>query len=54
MPNTTIAYKYPKASVSEGQVEALKTNKLAYGAKSANITSDDIYWILTIVWPGFD
>lgn len=53
MPDTTMVYKYPKASVSENQVEALKTNKLAHGAKSAAITSDDTYWILTIVWPGF-
>ncbi|WP_157374743.1 hypothetical protein [Burkholderia ubonensis] len=54
MSDTTMIYKYPKASVSEDQINALATNKLAYGAKSAKVTSDDTYWILTITWPTFD
>jgi hypothetical protein len=52
MPDATVIDKYPKATVSDADVQQIRTDKLNNGAKSCVLTEDDTSWILTTVWPG--
>ena len=52
MPDQTVVDTYPKATVTQAQVQQIKADKLANGAKSSVITEDPTNWILTTVWPG--
>jgi hypothetical protein len=52
MPDQTTTDTYPKATVTQAQVQAIQADKLQNGAKSCTLTSDATNWILTTVWPG--
>ncbi len=52
MPDTTVVEKFPKATTTRAQVEAVQAQHLSAGAKSSLITDDGTNWVLTTVWPG--
>lgn len=52
MADATVVDKFPKATTNKPQVEQVRQDKLANGAKSSKITEDSTNWILTTVWPG--
>jgi hypothetical protein len=52
MADATVVDKYPKASNTKADVEELRQQHLADGAKSSTLTEDATNWILTTVWPG--
>ena len=52
MPAQTVVDKYPKATVTQAQVQQIQTDRLANGATSCDLSQDSTNWILTTVWPG--
>lgn len=52
MADATVVDTFPKTTTTKAQVEQIRQNKLANGAKSSVITEDNTNWILTTVWPG--
>ncbi len=52
MPDTTVVEKFPKATTTRAQVEAVQAQHLSAGAKSSLITDDGTNWVLTTLWPG--
>lgn len=52
MADTTTVDKYPMATNTQEQVQAIADNHVANGAKSSIVTNDGTNWIVTTVWPG--
>ena len=52
MADATTVDKYPKATNTKAEVQAISQNHLANGARSSVLTEDATNWILTTVWPG--
>jgi hypothetical protein len=46
--------KFPKATNNRADLEKIRKSRLASGAKSSELTEDDMNWVLTTVWPGGD
>jgi hypothetical protein len=52
MADQTVVENFPKSSCTKAQVEEIRQDRLANGAKSCTLTEDSTNWILTTVWPG--
>ena len=52
MPDATVIDRYPKATNSQADVEKIRQQRLADGAKSCVLSEDATDWIMTTIWPG--
>jgi len=51
MPTQTEVETYPKATVTNDQMNRRRDRYLKAGASSCTLTDDGTNWILTTVWP---